>query len=125
MIWKTILVRLAALLPVILLSGCMATNLKVDNLTLRNALLDVYTDQVMDNLIRARTFQPFVQLAYRNILLQEANTYFGELTNAQTSGRHNRGQPSQTGDGVPDASPHQCAHGPRQRDAGGPDELLR
>jgi hypothetical protein len=38
----------------------------------------------MDNLIRAQTFQPFVQLSYRNILLQEANTYVGDLTNALT-----------------------------------------
>ncbi len=79
------LLRILVIVPSILCTGCMATNLKIDGVTFRQALLDVYTDQAMDNLIRAGTNQPFVQLAYRNILLQEANTYFGEAMNAQTA----------------------------------------
>jgi hypothetical protein len=76
--------HLAAFVPVLFFSGCLAASLKNDGMTFRQALLDVYTDQAMDNLVRARTNQPFVQLAYRNILLQESNTYFGELSNAHT-----------------------------------------
>jgi hypothetical protein len=58
----------------------------------RNAILDLYTEQAMDNLVRARRNMPFVQLAYRGITVQDQDTLSCSLnetygdTNAVTRG---------------------------------------
>lgn len=52
----------------------------------RQALIDVYTDQAMDNLVRARCNMPFVQLAYRDLLIQET-----DLASLQGSGGNTLG----------------------------------
>src|SRR5690242_2608426 len=64
-------------------SGCQATQMAHDGINFRQALLSMYTDQAMDNLIRARTNMPFVQLEYKDLLVQVTDQYFGELANNQ------------------------------------------
>jgi hypothetical protein len=63
--YKTLLT--AGLLAVVGGSGCLSRQLATDGIGLRQAILDMYTEQVMDNLIRARTNMPFVQLKYSTI----------------------------------------------------------
>jgi hypothetical protein len=50
-----------------LLAGCRAGQLSVDQREMRAALLQMYEDQVMDNLIRARRDLPFIHLDYSNV----------------------------------------------------------
>jgi hypothetical protein len=57
----------ASLLAVLWVSGCLSRQIGSDGIGLRQAILDMYTDQVMDNLIRARSNMPFVQLKYSTI----------------------------------------------------------
>ena len=49
-----------------LISGCATTEVKVDQDKIRTALIDLYTNQVIDNLILAANGLPFVQLDYTN-----------------------------------------------------------
>ena len=44
----------------------------------------MYTNQTMDNLIRARRDLPFVQLNYHDVLVQATDQYSGTLSNNQT-----------------------------------------
>jgi len=53
--------------------GCLARQVAHDGIGLRQAILDMYTDQVMDNLIRARNNMPFVQLKYSQIQVNDSN----------------------------------------------------
>jgi hypothetical protein len=55
-------------------SGCLARQVAKDGKDFRQSLLDLYTDQLMDNLIRARSGQPFVQLAYSSLIVQDFNS---------------------------------------------------
>jgi hypothetical protein len=48
------------------ISGCATTEVKVDQDKIRTALVDLYTNQVIDNLILAANGLPFVQLDYTN-----------------------------------------------------------
>jgi hypothetical protein len=59
------------------LCGCQAVQVARDGESFRHALLDMYTDQAFDNLIRAREGLPFVQLAYRDLLVQDTDTLSG------------------------------------------------
>ncbi len=54
-----------------LMPGCLARQVARDGVHMRQALLDMYTDQVMDNLIRAHNNMPFVQVAYADITVQD------------------------------------------------------
>lgn len=65
--------------------GCMHRQVARDGIGSRQAILDVYTDQIMDNLIRARRGLPFVQLSYRNILVQELDSFGGGATDTAVS----------------------------------------
>src|SRR5690349_14841759 len=56
------------------LPGCLARQVARDGRDLRGAIQDLYTDQVMDNLIRAYEGLPFVQLAYHDLVVQDANS---------------------------------------------------
>jgi hypothetical protein len=47
--------------------GCLGRQIAQDGKSLGQAILDMYTDQVMDNLVRARSNMPFVQLKYSQI----------------------------------------------------------
>jgi hypothetical protein len=90
------------------LPGCLARQVARDGCNFREALLSMYTDQVMDNLIRAHKNEPFVQLAYTNLVVTDSQiltanvadtvdstsaTSVGKLTGAlvaHTSGLTNR-----------------------------------
>lgn len=67
---------LALLAMTMSLSGCLARQVTRDSVNARRALLDMYTDQVMDNLIRAHDNLPFVQVAYSDVTVQD-NDQFG------------------------------------------------
>jgi len=67
-------------------SGCLSRQVAKDGMGFRQALLDMYTDQAMDNLIRARNNMPFVQVAYRNLLVQDTDRLTGKLDATQTVG---------------------------------------
>ena len=47
--------------------GCLSKQITRDGIELRQAVQDMYTDQVMDNLIRAKNNMPFVMLSYSAI----------------------------------------------------------
>src|SRR6478609_1021654 len=60
-------------------AGCTARQLARDTDQFRVAVCDLYTEQVMDNLIRARTYQAFVHLGYRDILAQTTDDVAGNI----------------------------------------------
>lgn len=68
-----------------LLSGCLARQVARDGKSFRQALLDMYTDQVMDNLVRARENLPFVQVAYSNLVVQDTDTLHADGSTGQTA----------------------------------------
>lgn len=55
-----------ALLLLVTLSGCVVKQLQKDQDQIRIALLDLYTNQIIDNLIRAHNGMPIIQLDYTN-----------------------------------------------------------
>ncbi len=66
--------------------GCLHKQVARDGIGSRQAILDVYTDQIMDNLIRAKTCQPFVQLQYRDLSVQDLDTVGGGFDDTLTAG---------------------------------------
>src|SRR5258708_623877 len=46
--------------------GCVVPELRNDQDKIRSALLDLYTNQIIDNLIRASDGMPIIQLDYTN-----------------------------------------------------------
>src|SRR5262245_15823201 len=48
-------------------SGCAAQRVHRDQNQIRDVLLDLYTDKLIDNLIRAYNGQPFIQVDYANL----------------------------------------------------------
>ena len=58
--------------------GCVVHELASDQDQIRQTLLDLYTDQVMDNLVRASKGMPIIQLDYTNatgtLTMQESGT---------------------------------------------------
>ena len=79
---------LTVLLIALLAAGCRSRQLARDGIGARQALLRLYTDQLMDNLIRARNHQPFVQMRYYDLLVQETDTVGGgaEVGQSATTG---------------------------------------
>jgi hypothetical protein len=78
----------AALCP-----GCRAKQLRHDQDHMRHAVLELYTNQLMDNLIRAHNGLPMVQLDYTNMtgtITQDANGSFGDQQTLETQ-RNNLG----------------------------------
>jgi hypothetical protein len=68
-------------------SGCRSAQLKKDQDCMRGALLDLYTNQIMDNLIRASNGYPIVQLDYSDItgtITQNSNASYGGNQNLET-----------------------------------------
>jgi hypothetical protein len=57
---------LASCLCCLALSGCAVQQLHADQDRIRCALLDLYTNQIIDNLIRAHNGLPIIQLDYTN-----------------------------------------------------------
>jgi len=63
------------------ISGCRSYQLRNDQDKMRQALLDLYTNQLMDNLVRAHNGLPFVQLDYTNMtgtVTQDASGSFNQ-----------------------------------------------
>jgi hypothetical protein len=67
--WRIQVFLLIALVS--LSGGCLTRQVAKDGVNFRQSLLDMYTDQIMDNLIRASQNRPFVQLAYRNLIVTD------------------------------------------------------
>jgi hypothetical protein len=78
---KSAIRTIAVLLALCFASGCLTRQVARDGINFRQALLDIYTDQVMDNLIRASQNRPFVQLAYRNLIVTDAQTCKASASN--------------------------------------------
>jgi hypothetical protein len=78
--WTTALL----LATLVLSTGCYRSQIRNDGDQVRQALLDMYTSQTMDNLIRARRDLPFVQLNYHDVIIQATDQYTGTLSNNQT-----------------------------------------
>jgi hypothetical protein len=70
---------LAYLAIAMLSSGCLARQVASDGCDFRQALLDMYTDQLMDNLIRAAQNRAFVQLVYRGLVVTDSQILKGNL----------------------------------------------
>jgi hypothetical protein len=50
----------------LVMTGCAANDLRRDQDQIRGALLDLYTNQIIDNLIRASNGMPIIQIDYTN-----------------------------------------------------------
>src|SRR5436190_17301613 len=57
---------IASCLCCLALSGCAVKQLNADHDKIRTALLDLYTNQIIDNLVRASHGLPIIQLDYTN-----------------------------------------------------------
>ena len=66
------------------ISGCKAHQVERDGVSFRTALLNIYEEQSFDNLVRARTFRPYVQVAYHDLLVQEVDMVSGMITNTNS-----------------------------------------
>jgi hypothetical protein len=55
------------LVPVLLLGGCRAEILQHDQMAIRESLLEMYQDEVMDNLIRTKLMLPVIEVDYRTM----------------------------------------------------------
>jgi hypothetical protein len=56
------------------LAGCLARQVEREGKQFRQALIGMYTDQVLDNLIRAYNNQPFVQVKYSELTVKSDAT---------------------------------------------------
>jgi hypothetical protein len=74
-------------LLILLCLGCQSTRLVKEGEATRNAILDLYTEQAMDNLVRARCNLPFIQLAYRNLGVQDLDTLSGSANDTYGDSR--------------------------------------
>src|SRR5690242_16054393 len=54
-------------------NGCLARQVAEDGMGIRRALVDMYTDQALDNLIRAHENRPFVQLKYSQLAIKDTD----------------------------------------------------
>jgi hypothetical protein len=76
------------LLPLLLVlggAGCRSAQLAYDQNQFRARLLDLYTDQIMDNLMRADQGLPIVQLDFSKITGTITQMGMGSFTNTQTT----------------------------------------
>ena len=58
----------------LLYAGCLSRQVSTDGRNFRQSLQDMYTDQVMDNLISAANNQAFVQLDYKGLIVTDTQT---------------------------------------------------
>jgi hypothetical protein len=81
------LMRLTALLVALVLAvaspGCAVTEARYDQDKIRTALLDLYTNQVIDNLILAANGMPFIQLDYSNATATVTVNQSGSIVGAE------------------------------------------
>ena len=76
-----IIVLIFITLPIF--GGCYRAQMRNDGNQVRSSLIDMYTDQAMDNLVRAHQNLPFVQLDFHDLLVQATDQYTGTFTNTQ------------------------------------------
>jgi len=69
-------------------NGCLARQVARDGIGLRQALEEMYTDQVMDNLIRVVEHRPFVQLAYSGLSVQDFDKAGGNANGGEVDFPH-------------------------------------
>lgn len=67
-------------------SGCLTRQVARDGDSFRNIVNDLYTNQAMDNLIRARRNMPFVQLTYSQLDINDSQELNIQSTISQTVG---------------------------------------
>jgi hypothetical protein len=79
------LATLAVALLVVTQAGCRSRQLANDQDQFRHALLGMYENQIMDNLIRAQNGLPFIQLDYTNITGTITDTGSGNIGFAPAS----------------------------------------
>ncbi len=65
------LLRMMLLVYFALNAGCLARQFARDGISSQEAVSDIYTEQAMTNLIRARCNMPFVQLKYSSIAVND------------------------------------------------------
>jgi len=70
-----------------MLSGCAVHEVHKDHDLIRTTLLDLYTNQIIDNLIRAKNAMPIIQLDYQQVsaMVTIANSISGSDTQAVTA----------------------------------------
>jgi len=73
-----------ASLCVILLNGCAVHQAQIDQDRIRYALLDMYTNQIIDNLVRARKGLPIIQLDYTQAQGMVTMKQTGSISDGQT-----------------------------------------
>ena len=61
------------------LTGCLSRQVARDGNHLRQAVNDMYTDQIMDNLIRAHDYLPFAQLTYGDVTVLDNDQLTGNI----------------------------------------------
>lgn len=66
-------------------AGCLSRQVARDGVGLRNAMIDLYTDQAIDNLIRARNRQLFVQMKYSQLSVDDSSALSGAASSAAGS----------------------------------------
>jgi hypothetical protein len=64
--------------------GCQGQRIGIQGLDFREALLCMYTEQIIDNLIRAYENQPFVQLEYTELFAQQLDEIGADGTMGET-----------------------------------------
>jgi hypothetical protein len=69
----------------LLVAGCKAQYLADDQIHMRQSLLDMYQDEVMDNLIRTKLYLPVIQVDYRTMTGTATNYTQGNVSFNQES----------------------------------------
>src|SRR5579864_4445849 len=85
--WRTMRLLIAAALGFVF-SGCLSQQVASDGRGIRQAMIDLYTDQAMDNLVRAKEAQPFVQLAYNNLAINHNDKYIASFLGGDATFGH-------------------------------------
>jgi hypothetical protein len=81
---KRFIRSLAALIVLVCPMGCLTKQFTHDGLALHEAVVNMYTEQAMTNLIRAHDNVPFVQLNYYNVVANDKGFYRGAIGWDQT-----------------------------------------
>jgi hypothetical protein len=84
MLRSRLMSTIVACLILVSFSGCLARQVTRDGQNLRQAVLQLYADQAMDNLICAYENRPFVQVAYDRISVNDTDTAKGTADFEQT-----------------------------------------
>src|SRR5436309_1189310 len=65
--------------------GCLGKQLARDGVAIHEAMIEIYTDQAMVNLIHARCNEPFVQLTFSKVSVNDKDVYKGNAEVDQTT----------------------------------------